>query len=166
MTVVLARVDDRLIHGQVTVGWSERLRPDRIVLADNAIAADPWQSRVYASTVPPHIAVSVQSVAKAAARLRGDAAAAERVILLTGSPGAMVDVVRSGAPVGRVNVGGLHYAPGKREMLPFVFLDRTELGALRRLRELGVELFAQQVPGGREYQLGDAELVTMGEGFA
>ena len=38
MPVVLARIDDRLIHGQVTVGWSEQLRPDRILLANNAIA--------------------------------------------------------------------------------------------------------------------------------
>ncbi|NCQ36333.1 PTS sugar transporter subunit IIB, partial [bacterium] len=52
MTVVLARVDDRLIHGQVTVGWCQHLHPDHLVLADNAVAADPWQSRVYASSVP------------------------------------------------------------------------------------------------------------------
>ena len=67
MPVVLARIDDRLIHGQVTVGWSERLRPDRILLANNAIAADTWQTRVYSSTVPPHIQVSILPVAKAAA---------------------------------------------------------------------------------------------------
>jgi PTS system mannose-specific IIB component len=165
MPVVLARIDDRLIHGQVTVGWSERLQPDRIVLADNAIAADPWQSRVYASTVPPPIAVSVESVAKTAARLRADASRDERIILLTGSPAEMVDLVRSGASLPRVNVGGLHYSAGKREMLPYVFLDQHDLAALRRLRELDIELFAQQVPGGREHALGYAELEEMGTCF-
>ena len=87
MPVVLARVDDRLIHGQVTVGWSERLRPDRSMLASNAIAADPWQSRVYASSVPPALAVSVVSLARAAAALRAPESAAERTIVLTGTPG-------------------------------------------------------------------------------
>ena len=63
MGVVLARIDDRLIHGQVTVGWCQKLRPDRILLADNAIAADEWQSEIYRCSVPPSIAVSVLSIA-------------------------------------------------------------------------------------------------------
>ena len=55
MPVVLARIDDRLIHGQVTVGWSELLRPDRIILANNAIAADSWQNRSLSGSIksPP-----------------------------------------------------------------------------------------------------------------
>ena len=113
MPVVLARVDDRLIHGQVTVGWSERLRPDRIVLANNAIAADPWQSRVYASSVPPSIAVSVVSLARAAAALRSAEAPAERVILLTGTPAEMSDLAHLGAPLPGVNLGGMHFGTGQ-----------------------------------------------------
>ena len=114
MPVVLARIDDRLIHGQVTVGWSEQLRPDRILLANNAIAADLWQTRVYASTVPPDIEVSILPVSKAAASLADNDHAAERVLLLTGSPEEMAELVRIGVPVSEVNVGGLHFGPGKR----------------------------------------------------
>lgn len=161
MAVVLARVDDRLIHGQVTVGWSERLRPDRIVLASNEIAADPWQSRVYASSVPPTIAVSVVSVARAAAALRAPEAAAERTIVLTGSAAEMSDLAHLGAPLPGVNLGGLHFAAGKVEMLPFVFVDRRDLEALRRLLAAGLALTAQQVPGGREYAIGAQQVAEM-----
>ena len=104
MPVILARIDDRFIHGQVTVGWSEQLHPDRILLADNAIAADSWQSRIYASSVPPHIEVSILPVAKAAALLSDKDHVTEDVLLLTGSPGEMAELVRLGAPIDSVNV--------------------------------------------------------------
>lgn len=162
MTVTLARIDDRMIHGQVTVGWGQQLQPDLILLANNAIAADPWQSRVYASSVPPEIAVEILSVAEAAARLAAAEEANESVLLLTGSPGEMAELVRLGAPVGKVNVGGLHFAAGKREMLPFVYVDRQDVVALDRLLRAGVTLSAQQVPGGRDYPVGDDQLERMG----
>ena len=165
MPVILARIDDRLIHGQVTVGWSERLNPDRILLANNAIAADPWQTRVYASTVPPDIAVSILPVAKAAASIAEPERLEERVLLLTGSAGEMAELVRIGIPVEEINVGGLHFGPGKREMLPFVYVDRQDLKAFARLLEMGMTLSAQQVPGGREHDLDQEQIQEMGEKF-
>ncbi len=165
MPVVLARIDDRLIHGQVTVGWSEQLRPDRILLANNAIAADSWQTRVYSSTVPPNIEVSILPVSKAAARLADHEHLAERVLLMTGSPEEMAELVRIGVPVSEINVGGLHFGAGKREMLPFLYVDRQDLKAFSRLLEMEMTLSAQQVPGGREYLLDEAQIQEMGEKF-
>jgi mannose/fructose/N-acetylgalactosamine-specific phosphotransferase system component IIB len=165
MPVVLARIDDRLIHGQVTVGWSERLRPDRILLANNAIAADTWQTRVYSSTVPPHIQVSILPVAKAAASLGEPARRDERVLVLAGTPEEMAELVRIGAPITEVNVGGLHFRGGRKEMLPFVYVDRQDLIAFSRLLEMGMVLSAQQVPGGREFLLDFDQLRQMGEMF-
>ena len=165
MPVVLARIDDRLIHGQVTVGWSRQLRPDWIILANNAIAADAWQSRVYASTVPPEIKVSILPVSRAAAELGNPQHLDERILLLTGSAEEMNELVRIGAPVAAVNVGGLHFAAGKREMLPFVFVNETDLRALNRLLDMGTMLWAQQVPGGREYTLDRQRLAEMAVSF-
>lgn len=165
MPVVLARIDDRLIHGQVTVGWSERLRPDRIILANNAIAADTWQTRVYSSTVPPHIQVSILPVSKAAATLGEPGRRRERVLVLVGTPEEMAELVRIGAPISKVNVGGLHFRAGRREMLPFVYVDRQDLKAFSRLLEMGMGLTAQQVPGGREFLIDYDQLRQMGEMF-
>lgn len=165
MPVVLARIDDRLIHGQVTVGWSERLRPDRILLANNAIAADTWQTRVYSSTVPPHIQVSILPVAKAVASLGEPDRRDERVLVLVDTPEEMAELVRIGAPITHVNVGGLHFRAGRREMLPFVYVDRQDLKAFSRLLEMGMVLSAQQVPGGREFLLDYDQLRQMGELF-
>jgi mannose/fructose/N-acetylgalactosamine-specific phosphotransferase system component IIB len=165
MAVVLARIDDRLIHGQVTVGWSRQLRPDRIILANNVVAADPWQARVYASSVPPGIEVAILPVSRAAAELSHVQTMAERVLLLTGSVEEMTELVRLGAPVKAVNVGGLHFSAGKREMLPFVFVDKPDLRAFNRLLDMGTRLTAQQVPGGREFTLDRLRLQEMEDGF-
>lgn len=161
MPVVLARIDDRLIHGQVTVGWSPRIRPTHIVLANNDVAADPWQSRVYASSVPPGIETSTLSIAAAAAFLARRECAEGRCLLLTASPGEMAELVRLGAPLARVNLGGVHFKPGRVEMLPWVYVDRQDVVAMRRLLENGIEINAQQVPGGREVEVDDDLLRRM-----
>ena len=161
MPVALARIDDRMIHGQVTVGWGQQLHPDLIMLANNAIAADPWQHRVYASSVPPEIDVAILSVAETAARLGSPVDPNERVLLLTGSPGEMAELVRLGAPIKNVNLGGLHFGAGKQEMLPFVYVDHQDIVALNRLLTLGVTLSAQQVPGGREHPVTESHLQQM-----
>ncbi len=158
MPVVLARIDDRLIHGQVTAGWSPRVRPTHIILANNDVAADAWQSRVYTSSVPPGIETSVLSIAAAAAALnRGDCGNG-RAILLTASPGEMAELVRAGVPLARINLGGVHYKAGRIEMLPWVYVDAQDVVALRRLLDAGVEVNAQQVPGGREVDVDEALL--------
>jgi len=155
--VALARIDDRLIHGQVTVGWTRHLQPDRILLCNDEVAADPWQSRVYASSVPPSLDVAILDREAAAADLRhGDRE--RRDILLTADPADMLALVRAGVALPEVNVGGMHYAKGKAELHEYVWLDREDLAALRGLLAAGCRLFAQTVPGARDADIGAAEL--------
>lgn len=159
MALVLARIDDRFIHGQVVVGWSRRLRPDRIVLCNDRIAADPWQSRIYASSVPPEMKVSVLDRGATLDLLSEAGVEAEDVILLVGSPADMRDLQARGLALDEVNVGGLHYDKGKRKLLDFVYLDHGDAEALRALLDAGVRLTAQTVPGDRATRL-DAEALS------
>jgi PTS system N-acetylgalactosamine-specific IIB component len=164
-SVILARIDDRFIHGQVTVGWIQALRPDHIVLANDAIAADPWQGRVYATGVPPPIGVSVLAIASLAKELCapcGPLAGARRLILLTGSPADMFELAVTGVPIPRVNVGGMHYAPGKQQMLPSVFVDRQDVAALRAFIRAGAAVSMQALPGAREVPI-DERLLAAAE---
>lgn len=150
MNLVLARIDDRLIHGQVTVGWGHKLNPDHILLASDEVAGDPWQARVYALSVPPSVTLAVLSVPEAARALSdptGSGLSDRRVMLLTGSARDMQRLVAAGAPVCRVNVGGMHYARGKRELLPDIYVDRDDVSALSAMSESGLEVSVQSVPG-------------------
>lgn len=165
MPLGLARIDDRLIHGQVTVGWATHLKPKRIILASNEIAADPWQSQVYTSSVPPRIQVSILSLAETVSFLAGDESMGPDCLLLTGSAGEMAQLASMGLDLERVNVGGLHFSPGKKELLPFVYLSRSDLAALHQLLERGLTLSAQQVPGGKEWLINEGSLRALEDTF-
>lgn len=161
MEILLARIDDRFIHGQVTVGWNQVLQPGHLILANNEIAADLWQSRVYSSSVSPEIIVSILGTSEAAALLRtppDQTASRETGILLTGNPSDMHFLHRHGVALAEVNVGGMHHAPGKHEMLPFVYVDAQDLAVFRSFLAGGTRLSAQQVPGGWATEI-DLELI-------
>jgi mannose/fructose/N-acetylgalactosamine-specific phosphotransferase system component IIB len=163
MPLVLARIDDRFIHGQVIVGWSRRLRPDRIILCNDKIAADPWQKRVYTASVPPEMQVSVLDRESTVRLLVGQdrATNGEDIILLVGTPADMQDLHARGLSLAEVNVGGMHYVKGKSELLEFVYVDRGDINAMRALDEDGIRLVAQTVPGGKAVELNTDLLVEM-----
>jgi mannose/fructose/N-acetylgalactosamine-specific phosphotransferase system component IIB len=164
MRLVLARIDDRFIHGQVTVGWGQRLMPDLILLANDEIADDPWQARVYTSTVAPGMAVSVLGLNAAAATLqavRSPDSEPQRVILLTGSPADMHTLVSLGVTLARVNIGGMHFCAGKQQLLPTVYVDRDDLAVFRALLRRGIRMAVQSVPGARETLIDDGLLAAM-----
>jgi mannose/fructose/N-acetylgalactosamine-specific phosphotransferase system component IIB len=143
MPVSLVRIDDRLIHGQVVLGWARVLKADRIVVANDRIAANEWERRLYAAGVPPHVAVSFSAVG----RLDSAASEGQSVILLFESVADLHNAVRSGARFEEVNVGGLHYREGTSEILPYVYLSEEDRAALKSLAEQGVRLIARDIPG-------------------
>jgi len=145
--VILFRIDDRLIHGQVVLGWGSALKPDRIVVADDEIAASEWERNLYASAVPPEMKVSILSVPEAAAQLKGGVFKGEKVILLVKHPKSVLALMDLGFPVSEVNVGGLHYREGREKVLEGVFLDAAERAVMRELAKRGVVLDGRALPG-------------------
>src|SRR6185312_13659522 len=115
MSWLLVRVDDRLIHGQVVVAWGERLRPKRIWVVDEAAAGDTWERELLASAAPG-IAVRVTTIAEAAAGFAEEAVAEGGAILLLRDLATAVALLEAGAALRTVNLGGLHYAPGKTKV--------------------------------------------------
>ena len=167
MSILLARIDDRFIHGQVTVGWCTALRPERIILCNDRIAADPWQSRVYASSVPPNLEALVLSIEETRDLLCPDSAQrpAPRTILLMGSPADTLELRRCGLVLDEVNVGGMHYVSGKKEVLEYIYVDQRDVGAFRELLAAGTRLKVQTVPGAPEYRIDEKLLAAVSETF-
>ena len=154
MTVLLYRVDERLIHGQVVVGWGSRLRPDRVVVVDDALAASDWEQELYTLDLPPGIAAEFASVDAARTSLPGWREDGARMILLTRDVATMLRLARGGVLHGSdVNIGGVHHAPGRREVLPYVYLSNEDSRALRELHDEGANVSAQDLPGSRKVPL-------------
>jgi mannose/fructose/N-acetylgalactosamine-specific phosphotransferase system component IIB len=146
MSVKLARIDDRLIHGQVILGWVPTLKPDRILVANDRVAGSDWERKFYSSCVPPEVNVSFAGVAETARQIAANLFQSEALIVLVESARDALVLLSSGIEIKEVNVGGLHYREGSVELLPFVFLTHDERAALRELVKRGVTLSAQDVP--------------------
>lgn len=146
MSLKLARIDDRLIHGQVILGWVPALKPDRILVANDRVAGSEWERKFYSSCVPPEVNVSFASVAETARQIAADLFQTEHLIVLVESARDALALLAAGIELKEVNVGGLHYREGSVELLPFVFLTADERAALRELVKRGVTLSAQDVP--------------------
>jgi mannose/fructose/N-acetylgalactosamine-specific phosphotransferase system component IIB len=148
MSVVLLRLDERLIHGQVTVGWAGHLHPDRVVVVDDELSASAWEQELYTIGLPSGIEALFVSVEAGRARLSGWREDGHRSIVLVRDVDTLDRLLERGAGAGmEVNVGGVHHAEGRRPVLPYVFLTDDELGSLRRLeKEEEVRVSAQDVP--------------------
>ena len=147
MAIVLCRVDDRRVHGQVVIGWGRPLGVEFIILVDEGVAASPWEQDLYRMAVPPEIDVRFATVAEAAARLDEWQASGRRGLLLTGDVETMAALHRAApAVVRRINLGGIHHRPGRRERLPYLYLTDEELGSLVALAASGAEITAQDLP--------------------
>jgi mannose/fructose/N-acetylgalactosamine-specific phosphotransferase system component IIB len=154
VSVVLYRVDERLIHGQVIVGWGARLRPDRIVVVDDDLATSAWEQELYAMGVPAEVEAEFVAVATAIERLPEWQSSHERVLLLARDIATLARTARSGLLRGEeVNIGGIHHAPGRTRVLRYVFLSDEEREELRNLAERGIRITARDLPGARPVDL-------------
>jgi mannose/fructose/N-acetylgalactosamine-specific phosphotransferase system component IIB len=157
MPIVLFRLDERLIHGQVVVGWGGPLHADRIVVVDDAIATSPWEQELYSLGLPPEIESSFLSVADARRLLpdwRSDAL--HRTIVLVRDVATLERVAEGGALAGdEVNLGGIHHGTGRERLLTYLYLTPDEGRALRGVAGGGVRISARDLPASRPVPLED-----------
>ncbi|MEO7084399.1 MAG: PTS sugar transporter subunit IIB [Gemmatimonadaceae bacterium] len=154
MTLVLYRIDDRLIHGQVVVGWGQPLNVGFIILVDDMVAASDWEQELYRMGVPPEMDVYFHSSSDVIAALPKYRADKRHGILVTGDIATMRHLVDAGG-VDAVNIGGLHSKAGRTPRLRYVFLSPEEEAELRALAARGAAVTAQDVPGARPVALTD-----------
>lgn len=159
---LLVRIDDRLIHGQVSIGWAGKLKPDTIVVLDDELAKDPWENDLVCSACPDAVKAKVYGVVPGALALQSGAHAGEKILILLRSVDSAARLVDAGFPVPEVNVGGLHHHAGSRELLPYVYLDDREIATFRSLAARGVKLVAQDLPGNKCFDL--VQVLDRGKG--
>ena len=148
MSWILHRVDDRLIHGQVVIAYGQRLQPKRIWVVDDAAAASHWERSLLLSAAPG-VEVRVVTIAEAAIAYAAEAGEPGGAFLLVRDLAAALALVEAGAPVPNLNLGGLHYAPGKSKVNEYIYLDEQDRSAARALLAHGVTLEVQDVPATR-----------------
>lgn len=155
MSIALYRIDDRLIHGQVVVGWGQPLDIGFIVLVDDNVAASDWEQDLYRVGVPPEMEIIFADVPGAVrdhARYAGDR---RMGIIVTPDISTMQRLVLGVPAIREVNVGGIHHRAGRAEKLRYVFLAPDEEVQLRAMLQSGVRITAQDVPAAREVPMSE-----------
>ncbi|MHB1297676.1 MAG: PTS system mannose/fructose/N-acetylgalactosamine-transporter subunit IIB [Gemmatimonadaceae bacterium] len=147
MTLEHFRIDDRLIHGQVVVGWGQPLGLRFIVLVDDEVARSDWEQELYRMGVPPEMDLFFDSVEDAARRLPQYRADRRSGMLLTGDIDTMARLVAASPDIKAVIVGGIHHKPGRTARARYVFLTPDEERRLGDLEAQGVQVTAKDVPG-------------------
>jgi len=146
MSIALYRIDDRLIHGQVVVGWGKPLNVGFIVLVDDAVRASTWEQELYRMGVPAGIDVVFASTAEALACLPEWERDPRVGLLVAGDIDTLATLAGDSHRVPRINIGGLHHRPGRSPRLRYVYLSDAEAAQLKALAARGVEVTAQDVP--------------------
>lgn len=154
MQFVLVRIDDRLIHGQVTCAWGAWLEPKRIVLVNDEVASTGWKRDLYYCTDALGAEIAVLTKADFLAAYAEGRWGDEKTIVLVETPADLLDLVNGGLDIDTANVGGMHFREGKLEVRPYVYVDDDDIRAMVGLLQAGVRLEARDVP---QAQLVDLE---------
>jgi PTS system mannose-specific IIB component/fructoselysine and glucoselysine-specific PTS system IIB component len=151
--ILLQRVDERLIHGQVVIGWGSQLRPDRYIVVDDELSASEWEQDLYAlgAGETETVFTTVDAARRALAEWRDDP---RRSILLTRDISAMLRLAAGGLLAdSAVNLGGIHHGPHRTEVLTYLHLTPEDRDDLEALAGEGVRISARDLPGGHEVGL-------------
>lgn len=143
--IVLARVDNRLIHGQVLEAWVPYVQADCIVVASDEVAAKPLQKKLMAASVPREIPVIIGSLIEIAEFFSHNATT-QRCLLLFASPAAALQGYRLGIPFSELNLGNIPGGEGKLRISCTISLSDDDFSTFRQLEDCGVRILARCLP--------------------
>ena len=146
MSIIFARIDDRLIHGQVTEGWCTKLKPDILLVVSDEVSSSDWVSELCLASLPNSYKGIVTSVAEAPEKVNKLDKTSYKAYVLFESPKDVYTVINNGAILTEINVGGMHSAKGKREILDYIFVDDTDVKYLKLLQNMGIKLDFRDLP--------------------
>ena len=143
--ILLTRIDNRLIHGQVATQWTGSIGANLILVANDEVAGNKMRQGLMDMAAPAGVATryftiqkTIDVIAKASPR--------QLIFIICETPQDVLRLVEGGVPIKKVNIGNMHYAEGKRNATPMVAVDDSDVEAFRKLRDLGVELEIRRVP--------------------
>lgn len=153
MSIALARVDDRLVHGQVVEGWVPHVEADAIVVVSDTIYLDQGRSRLLTMVVPDHLDLKIVPLRNLGRLL--DDLDATRTLLLFEDLDDVFGVLEKGVSLNRINIGNLHHVRGGVEVTPSVYLNRKDIEMIQNLADKGVTVEALDVPDGKSLNVLD-----------
>lgn len=144
--IVLVRIDDRLLHGQIALSWKSELSYEAIVIADDAAAKDEFRKNALKIGVPEGVRLAVRSVEEAAKLLKHEKLEKMRVLVVVGSTASAVRLYELMEEKPSLNIGCVQSQAGKKMFSKAVYFEEKDILNLNVVENMGIEIFVQEVP--------------------
>lgn len=145
MKIALARIDDRLIHGQVVTVWSKETKCQRIIVCNDDVANDEIRRTLLTQVAPPGVQSSVVSIDKAIRVINNPKYEKDIALLLFTNPKDVLRLVEAGIDIKTVNIGGMSFKEGKHQINGVVSVNDEDIKAFRALNDKNIELEMRKV---------------------
>lgn len=143
--ILLTRIDNRLIHGQVATQWSGVIGANLLLVANDSVATDEFRQGLMNMAAPAYAQTRYFTIEKTCAII-SKASPAQKIFIICENPQDVLRLVEGGVPIQKVNIGNMHMAEGKRQVATSVAVDDNDVEAFKKLRDRGVELEIKRVP--------------------
>lgn len=144
--VVLFRIDDRLIHGQVVTGWLKTTNANKIYIVDDQLKNDTMMKIVLKNAAPAGTIVFIQSVDECAKALQKPGKEGERIMILSKFPDVFERLIDSGIHIPSIILGGMGLRDDRKKFYKNIAANDTELHCMHRIISKGTEIIYQLVP--------------------
>lgn len=145
MIISLARIDDRLIHGQVVTVWSKVTKCQRIIVCNDEIANDELRKTLLTQVAPPGVKSHVVSIEKAVRVINNPKYEKDIVILLFTCPKDVLRLIDAGVSIKSVNIGGISYKEGKTQLTSAICVSPEDVQSFKALNDKKIELEIRKV---------------------
>jgi mannose PTS system EIIAB component len=145
MKIALARIDDRLIHGQVVTIWSKETKCQRIIVCNDDVANDEIRKTLLTQVAPPGVQSHVVSIDKAVRVINNPKYENDIVLLLFTNPTDVLRLIEAGIDIKSVNIGGMSFKEGKTQLTGAVSVNDEDIKSFRALNDKNVELEIRKV---------------------
>lgn len=154
--IKLARVDFRLMHGQVVTNWIKQVSADAILIVDDKLASDKFLAQVFLMAAPPGIKISIKSIKKAVQGAKEDRYDGLKLLVLFKSIENAKKAYDSGFPLNELQIGGLGNGSNKVMISNEIFLSKEEADMLEEMNNKGLKINLQVTPKDPLVDLDDA----------
>ena len=147
MENLILRIDDRLIHGQVLVGWVQRLCLKHIIVANDEMATDKLRINLFRVAIPDGVESIFMTITDTIKFILNRQTELLDTIILVKNPQDTLQIIRNvGNFFKSINVGGMHYQKGKRQLMAQLSINKADVDALYEIHKLGIELESRILP--------------------
>lgn len=153
MNISLLRIDDRLIHGQVATSWAKAVKCEAIFAISDEVAEDALRRELLLQIAPAHLKAYVIPVEKAIKVYHNPKYAGKNILWLVTKPADVVRLVEGGVKIDKVNVGGMTYKDGNKQLSDAVTVGKADVEAFKKLLDLGINLSMQKVASNPRVEL-------------